>query len=177
MIHEFRSAHPASRVFAAYVDDVPRFASSLPMVAQVDLIASDDGEPGVGPLIRDHRWQADVSRLPQFIASRLPPSFFQWTTRCTWDPRTQSGTWTLDIGVFGEGPHIVGAHHFDSDGTGSRTQVEGEVKVSAAGFDRLGGIPIGRPMQFAVDALVHRVFSEIVGYSGKVVEAWLDRSV
>ena len=173
--HEFLSRHPASRVLRAYADEVPAFAPSLPMVAWVEAI--DEGADGDALWKRDHRWQADVRRLPAFIADRLPPAFFQWTTRCLWDPGALEGTWTLDIGVFGEGPHIVGAHRFVPEGTGCRTFVQGEVRVRGAGFDRLGGIPIGRPLQLAVDHLVHRVFREIVAYSGSVVEGWLDRSV
>ena len=163
----FQSAHPPDAVLRAYADEVPAFAASLPMVAEVvELAASADD----GTLLRIHRWSADVSRFPRVLTGLLPAHYFQWTTTCRWDRDAREGSWTLNIGVFGDGEHIEGHHRFVPDGTGTRTEVGGRVLVQAARYDRIAGIPVPGPLQRTLDRLIHRVFAEVVARSGEGVE-------
>lgn len=171
MEHSFDSAYPPSRLISVYADGVPSFAAELPAVAQVvELEASEQD----GVLHRLHRWSADVSRFPAVLTRMLPPSYFQWTTDCHWDQAACEGTWSLNIGVFGEGTHIVGAHAFSPREQGSHVRVSGEVLVQAASYGSLAGVPLGRTLQGALDRLILRVFTEVVERSGDVIERYLD---
>lgn len=173
MEHSFDSAWPPSRLIRVYADEVPSFADELPAVAEVvELEASHEG----AVLHRVHRWSADVSRFPRVLTRMLPPSYFQWTTDCHWDEERYQGTWTLNIGVFGEGAHITGAHRFLPRGEGTRTEVSGEVLIDTGRYPTLAGVPVGRTLQRVLDGLIRRVFAEVVARSGSVIEAHLEGS-
>lgn len=169
--HTFSSRHPPARVLTAYADEVPAFAGGLPMIASVDLVASDATGEVLG---RVHRWSADVSLFPGVLTRMLPTHYFQWTTDCRWNAVTLQGTWTLNIGVFGEGAHIAGEHRFRPDGDGTSVEVRAEVLVDPRRHDRLAGIPVPGPIQRVLDRLIRRVLAEVVARSGEVVERHLD---
>jgi hypothetical protein len=127
--------HPLETVYAAYRDELPAIAETIPDIRAVRELKREERDGGV----KVHNEWISSARLPPLVDRVVRPEHLRWDDFADWDDVAHTVGWSIKTRVFTQQIRCGGVNRFEAVGDDkTRLVLDGELQID---IRRVPGVP------------------------------------